>query len=140
MPAKIWKIGITGLVILLVIEVAGLHLRVNGLKLEAVKAEVDVLKDEVGKLQAWEQIKLESEVGNDSKKVEVDGEKTAPVKTVAGGQGVREIYIPLGSGSTSSQDWVNTGAQSYIDTNTYRIRSVYFEGSLRANSGQVWAR
>lgn len=53
----------------------------------------------------------------------------------------REVFIPLGSASTFATDWVDTGAQVYIDTTVYAdIREAYFQASLRSNSGVVYAR
>lgn len=53
-----------------------------------------------------------------------------------------EVFIPLGSGSTSSTEWVDTGAQAYVDTSIYpRLRDeVYLQASLKSNSGVVFAR
>ncbi len=78
--------------------------------------------------------------------MEVSSSPTPPTRQPAGtvpttqAKTTREVYIPLGGGSTKSQEWVNTSAQAYIDTAAYRIVAVYFEASLRANAGQVWAR
>lgn len=45
----------------------------------------------------------------------------------------KELYIPLGSGSTKSTDWVElTGVESVIDMANYpKIKSVIFEASMR---------
>lgn len=52
-----------------------------------------------------------------------------------------EVFIPLGSGSTSSTEWIDTGAQAYVDKSIYpRLQEVYLQASLKANSGTVFAR
>jgi len=57
---------------------------------------------------------------------------------------VKELYIPLGPGSTKSMDWVElTGVESVIDTANYpKIKSVIFEASLRipTANGRVYAK
>src|SRR3989344_1893560 len=54
---------------------------------------------------------------------------------------VREVWLPLGSGSTSSLEWADTGAQAYIDTMIYlSLKEAYFQASLKSNSGTVYVR
>lgn len=57
---------------------------------------------------------------------------------------VKEYFIPLGSGVTSTTDWANvSGLESYIDTALYQnIKVAYFEISLRIPTGNqtVYAR
>jgi len=57
---------------------------------------------------------------------------------------VKEIYVPLGSGSTDSTDWVELpGVESFIDTTKYpSIQSVIFEALLRipTGNGRVYAK
>lgn len=53
----------------------------------------------------------------------------------------KEVFIPLGSAATFATDWVDTGAQVYIDTSIYpNLEAAYFQGSLRSNSGVISAR
>lgn len=53
----------------------------------------------------------------------------------------QEVFIPLGSGSTSSTDWTTTGAQAYVDTSIYpRLAAAYFQATLSSNSGAISAR
>lgn len=49
----------------------------------------------------------------------------------------REIYIPLGNGSTKSQEWVEIpGAEAVLDTaNFTKIKSMIFEAFLRISTG-----
>jgi|SRR3989344_2402829 len=57
---------------------------------------------------------------------------------------VKEYFIPLGSGVTSTTDWANvSGLESSIDTALYQnIKVAYFEISLRVPTGNqtVYAR
>lgn len=54
------------------------------------------------------------------------------------------FYLPLGSGSTKSQDWADVqGLSSYIDPANYgKIKSIIFEASLRipTANGRIYAR
>lgn len=53
----------------------------------------------------------------------------------------KEVWLPLGSGSTSAADWVDTGAQAYVDTTIYpSLKEAYWQASLKSNSGTVYAR
>lgn len=58
--------------------------------------------------------------------------------------GVREVYIPLGSGSVANDEWANVpGATAYVDTSNYAtIKSVTLEVSVRipASSQYVYVR
>lgn len=64
-------------------------------------------------------------------------EKTAP-------SSVKEFYIPLGSGSTTSKDWVElTGVESVVDMDNYPgVKLVIFEASMRipTANGRVYAK
>jgi len=57
---------------------------------------------------------------------------------------VKEYYVPLGSGSTSSTTWVDlSGREAYVNPANYsKIKSITFEASLRnpSASGRVYAR
>jgi hypothetical protein len=57
---------------------------------------------------------------------------------------VKEVYIPLGTGSTRSQDWeAISGAEAVIDPVNYpAIKSMIFEASVRipTGNGQVSAK
>ena len=60
--------------------------------------------------------------------------QTTPApKPAASAPTVKELYIPLGSGSTKSVDWVElAGVESVIDAANYpKIKSVIFEASMR---------
>ncbi|MCJ7792457.1 MAG: hypothetical protein MUP45_00545 [Candidatus Marinimicrobia bacterium] len=57
---------------------------------------------------------------------------------------VKEVYIPLGTGSTKSQDWeAINGAEAVIDLANYpQIKSIIFEASIRipTANGRVYAK
>jgi len=57
---------------------------------------------------------------------------------------VKIFYLPLGSGSTKSSDWVDIpGLSSYIDPANYgKIKSIIFEASLRipTANGRIYTR
>lgn len=57
---------------------------------------------------------------------------------------IKEFYIPLGSGLTKSQDWVElAGVEAVIDSANFpNIKSIIFEASLRIPSanGRVYAK
>lgn len=63
-------------------------------------------------------------------------------RTVA--SGVKEFFVPLGSGSTQNDQWEDiAGVEAYIDTNSYaQIQTVYFEVSMGipTKNGVVYAR
>lgn len=56
----------------------------------------------------------------------------------------KEVYIPVGAGSTSSLDWTDIpGAEVFVDTIKYgKIKEAYFEAQLRVPTanGSVCAR
>jgi len=58
--------------------------------------------------------------------------------------GVKEFYIPFGSGSTKSQDWVELpGVEAVIDSANFPdVKSIIFEAILRIPSanGRVYAK
>lgn len=62
----------------------------------------------------------------------------------SGSSQAKEIYIPLGQGSTESQEWVEIpGAEAVINKNNFlKIKSVIFEVSLRipTGNGRVYAK
>ncbi len=76
---------------------------------------------------------LESRVGS---------ENTTPFSTA--NSDAREYYIPLGSGSTTSNSWKDIpGVEAVIDTGNYpRIKSVTFEAYLNipTANGRVYAK
>lgn len=51
--------------------------------------------------------------------------------------GVKEFFIPFGSGSNNTEDWADiSGIQVYVDSTQYgRIKSVTFEASMRIPTG-----
>jgi hypothetical protein len=57
---------------------------------------------------------------------------------------VREFYIPLGTGSTNSQEWVDLpGVEANVAPSNYgSIKEMYFEASLRIpnGTGRAYAR
>ncbi|MEK7166247.1 MAG: hypothetical protein AAB874_05570 [Patescibacteria group bacterium] len=59
-------------------------------------------------------------------------------------EGVKEFYIPLGSSSTKSTEWVDvTGVEAYVAPDNYgQIKEMYFEASMRipTNNGRVYVR
>ena len=64
------------------------------------------------------------------------------VVQAVGTSGVREFFIPLGSGSTFSREWTDiTSATAPIDSSRYSvIEAVYLEASLHVINGRVYAR
>lgn len=56
----------------------------------------------------------------------------------------KEVYIPLGTGSTSSTDWTDvSGVEAYVAPDNYgSIKEMYFEASIRIPTGvgKVYAR
>lgn len=134
---KLWVIVLTGLVLLLLADVAVLQARLQELDLGELKAEVEAMRDSLARLQDWEAVVAEQPAPSAVAPTPV----ATPVLQPAGGSaGPKEIYIPLGSGSTKNQEWVDGGGQAYIDTGAYVIKEVYFEASLRSNSGEVGVR
>ncbi len=67
-----------------------------------------------------------------------------PTKPAVNVVGVKEIYIPFGSGSTKSLDWVElAGVESVIDSADYpNTKSMIFEASLKVPTanGRVYAK
>lgn len=67
-----------------------------------------------------------------------------PTKEVSSKTAVKEIYIPFGSGSTKSTDWVElAGMESVLDSANYpNIKSMIFEASLRipTANGRIYAK
>ena len=83
----------------------------------------------------------EEKDSGDVEEVEVVTQTSTPVAATVSNELTKEVIIPLGSGSTSSIEWVKTGAQSYIDTTVYpSLDKAYFQASLRSNSGAIFAR
>ncbi|HSX40384.1 MAG TPA: hypothetical protein VLF68_02105 [Candidatus Saccharimonadales bacterium] len=58
--------------------------------------------------------------------------QTAQTQTVVSNSGVKDYFIPLGSGTTSSNDWTSIeGAQAFVDPAQYgTIKTVKFEASI----------
>ena len=59
--------------------------------------------------------------------------QATPVPTPVFSLAVKEIYIPLGTGSTTSQNWTEiSGMEAVIDMANYpNVKSIIFEASLR---------
>lgn len=132
---KLWVIVLTGLVFLLLADVAVLQARLQELDLGQLKADVTEIKDSLARLQNWEAVVAEEVITSPSPSATP---KPTPLRQ--GYVGQKELYVPLGSGSTKSQEWVDVGGQAYIDTRQYQIKEAYFEASLKSNSGGIWAR
>ncbi|HCM37578.1 MAG: hypothetical protein UV61_C0002G0130 [Candidatus Gottesmanbacteria bacterium GW2011_GWB1_43_11] len=68
--------------------------------------------------------------------------KSIPVTSEITTSGVKEYYIPLGSGSTSATDWTDlTGVEAYVAPSNYgEIKEMYFEASFSGQSGRVFVR
>lgn len=67
-------------------------------------------------------------------------EKTTSQQSVSApsqSSGVKEFFVPLSSGSNSTDDWADVlGAQAYIDSTQYgQIKSVVFEASVHIPTG-----
>lgn len=63
------------------------------------------------------------------------GNKTVPV---GGGSQVKEFFVPIGSITSSSEDWEDTGLLVIIDTAKYgRIKETYFEASANSTNNQI---
>lgn len=58
--------------------------------------------------------------------------------------GVKEYFVPLGSGTNATSDWSDvTGASAYIDTSSYgRLKKVTFEATISqpVSSQKIWIR
>jgi len=133
---KLWVIVLTGLVLVLLADVAVLQARLQAWDVGGLSREVADLKDELGRWSNWEAVVAESVVPEPTA-----SPSPAPLRSAKLSYGgVKEVYIPLGSGSTKSQEWVDGGGQAYIDAGAYKIKEAYFEASLRSNSGEVGAR
>ncbi|OGK38998.1 hypothetical protein A3F34_00265 [Candidatus Roizmanbacteria bacterium RIFCSPHIGHO2_12_FULL_44_10] len=65
---------------------------------------------------------------------------TTTAKTNATTTGVKEFFIPIGSGSTSLSDWEDVnGLQVYVDASQYSaIKSAVFEASVRVPTKNQW--
>ena len=66
---------------------------------------------------------------------------TTPIKLMSNTSAVREFFVTLGSGSSTTLDWTDVpGAQTYIDSTAYsNIKSVTFEASLYTPTGNQTA-
>ena len=70
----------------------------------------------------------------------------AEINNLRGGTGTtaKEYYIPLGSGSNASREWIDVaGAGAFVDTASYRkIKTVTFEATVSqpTSSQRVWIR
>ncbi len=144
MKSKYWKIIISGLVVLLLADVAVLQARVTGWDIGGLRQQVQDLAGTVAELKDWEAAKAEVGLLEVPAVASPSSSTTSKVQSVPLRQGsaglTKETYIPLGGGTTISQDWVDTSAQVYLDTRQYKIKEAYFEASLRANDGRMWAR
>jgi hypothetical protein len=130
---KLWVIVLTGLVLLLLADVAVLQARLQSFGLGELKVEVEAMRDSLTRLQNWEAVVAEQPVPTQSL-------TPTSVPQIRQSKLTKEVYIPLGSGTTKNQEWVDGGGQAYIDTGAYVIKEVYFEASLRSNSGEAGAR
>lgn len=65
-------------------------------------------------------------------------------QTCVSGEAAKEIYIPLGRGSTSSRDYEEiVGAEAVIDLDRYpEIETIYFEANMEipAGGGRIYAK
>lgn len=68
-------------------------------------------------------------------------EATASVRLASQGQSSLEFYIPLGSGSNTTDDWVDvTGVAAYIDSTQYgRVKKIVFEALVQVPNGNQTA-
>jgi len=75
---------------------------------------------------------------------EAEKQPTQTIKAIPSALTVREIYIPLGSGSTKSESWVELpGVETVIDSADYpNIKSMILEVSLKipTANGRVHAK
>lgn len=64
-----------------------------------------------------------------------------PIQQTTAPSGVKEFFVPLGSGSSTSDDWTDvSGIQVYVDSSQYgKIKSVVFEASLYTPTGNQTA-
>jgi hypothetical protein len=69
---------------------------------------------------------------------------TAPQASSTPVPGVKEFFVPMGSGSTTKNDWEDiAGSDVFIDTANFpNIKQAYFEVSMRipTKNGTVYAR
>lgn len=118
---------------LVVVDVLWLNSKV--INLEQVGQKI---QEQINFLAVQQEIKVATPVKEETEvPIEI-----APKQVVAVQKSVAsEVFIPLGSGSTSSTEWIDTGAQAYVDKSIYpRLQEVYLQASLKANSGTVFAR
>jgi hypothetical protein len=83
------------------------------------------------------------EIGDEKEEELVEEEEAIAAKTVyvSAPAVVKEVFIPLGSGSTNSTEWTTTSAQGYVDTSVYpSLQTAYLQATLRSNSGSIRAR
>lgn len=70
----------------------------------------------------------------------------ARINQLAGktGSSVKEYYVPLGSGTNTTNDWADvSGASAYVDTASYgKLKKVTFEATISqpVSSQKVWVR
>ena len=124
-----------------------LWLNVLVLKMETIGTgaanKLTEIEGQINYLAAQAEIKVATEVPEEGEKVESEvGYQmitTSPAVTLS--PLPSEVFIPLGSGSTHSTEWVDTGAQAYVDASIYpRLKEVYLQATLRANSGTAFVR
>ena len=85
--------------------------------------------------EATTSIKLSQPINNQSQ------QKDTGSIQVSASSGVKEFFIPFGSGSNSTDDWADiSGLQVYVDSSQYsQIKSVVFEASIRIPTGNETA-
>ena len=137
---QVWYGGITVAVLLLVVDAVVVQMRLRDMDITQLKADMAQVKEDVATWRNWQKEGAEATPLPTATPVPGELKETTKPQASAGAGALREIYIPLGSGSTRNPEWTDAGGQSYIDTRQYKIKEAYFEASLRSNSGQVGAR
>lgn len=105
-------------------------------KIDGLTADITSLTTQIA------QLKIDIENVQSKKSEPIQQKQQSPSTTTA--TSAREYYIPLGTGSTTNNQWEDVaGAETYLDPASYTgIRHVYFEASLRipVANGTVYAR
>ncbi len=143
-----FKIFLGFIITILVFNVLWLDSRVVGDIKQQLNARVTKIEEQVNFLAYTREDQLSATGAEASKSGETASEvKVTPVPAVRKATrsqqsiGTEEVFMTLGSGSTNSMEWVDTGAQVYIDTTIYpNLKRAYFLASLRGNSGIAFAR
>lgn len=116
---------------LVVVDVLWLNSKVISLEQVAKK-----IQEQINFLAVQQEIKVATPVEEESEVPIEIVPKQVVQKPVTS-----EVFIPLGSGASTSIEWVDTGAQAYVDTAVYpRLQEAYLQASLKANSGAAYAR